>query len=359
MLKDTIIAEMKIALLTIWREKNYGAELQAYATIKILQQLGHEVEMIDIRLSDCAHLNWKGHIGRFISQLGPSHKKFCEFWGKHIPTTKRYKTLKEIQAHPPTADIYIVGSDQVWNPKLTKEFATLYFLNFGNDNVKRISYASSFGMDTWNFPHLQEEIKCLLDKFDCVTCREDSGVKILKEEFGVIADHVIDPTLLLENYSELIGETRERNTLVYYPLTVDPELEAYSLKIAKQLNLEPVNNKHCTTLFGFAEWNRVSISEWVKNIAEARFVITRSFHGMVFSILYKRQFAVLAGSHGRNTRLTSLLKILGIEDRFFNSIEDMNNAKPWTKEIDYMIVYPKLLKIREESIDVLKNGIGL
>jgi exopolysaccharide biosynthesis predicted pyruvyltransferase EpsI len=136
-------------------------------------------------------------------------------------------------------------------------------------------------------------------------------------------------------------------------------LEAYSLKLAKELNLQPVNNKFCTSVLGFAEWDRVSIAEWVKNIAEAKFVITRSFHGMVFSILHKRQFAVLAGSHGRSTRLTSLLKILGIEDRFFSSIEDLNNAKPWTKEIDYTTVYPKLIEIREQSINILKKSIGL
>lgn len=350
---------MKIALLTIWREKNYGAELQAYATVKVLQQLGHDVEMIDIRLSDCSHPNWKGRIGRFISQLGPSHKKFCSFWNKHIPTTKRYKSLKEIQANPPQADIYIVGSDQVWNPKLTKEFTTLYFLNFGDKNVKRISYASSFGTDKWNYTDLKEEVKSLLDRFSHVTCREDSGVEILKKEFGVIANQVVDPTLLLEDYQELTGETTERDTLVYYPLSTDPELEAYSQTLAKELNLEPVNNKQSTAMLGFAEWDRVSIAEWVKNIAEAKFVVTRSFHGMVFSILHKRQFAVLAGSHGRSTRLTSLLKILGLEDRFFNSIEELNNAKPWTKEIDYKIVYPKLLEIREQSINTLKESIGL
>lgn len=350
---------MIIALLTIWREKNYGAELQAYATIKVLQQLGHDVEMIDIRLSDCSHLNWKGNIGRFISQLGPSHKKFCNFWNKHIPTTKRYKSIKEIQANPPQADVYIVGSDQVWNPKLTKEFSTLYFLNFGNNNVKRISYASSFGTDKWNFPNLKEDVKILLNRFSHVTCREDSGVKILEEEFGVTAEHVLDPTLLLDNYSDLTGQTTERETLVYYPLSTDHELETYSHKLAEELNLIAVNNKFCTTILGFAEWDRVSIAEWVKNIAEAKFVVTRSFHGMVFSILHKRQFAVLAGNHGRSTRLTSLLKILGIEDRFFNSIEELDNAKPWTKKIDYSKATPILDKLRKESLNILKRSINL
>ncbi len=350
---------MKIALLTIWREKNYGAELQAYATIKALQQMGHDVEMIDIRLSDCSHPNWKGRIGRFLSLFGPSHRKFCNFWKTNIPTTRRYKSIKEIQANPPKADIYLVGSDQVWNPQLTKEFSALYFLNFGNANVKRISYASSFGTDTWKFPELKDETRRLLERFNHVTCREDSGVKILKEDFGIEATQVIDPTLLLENYKDLTGETQDKDTLVYYPLSHDPELEEYSVSLAKRLGLTAINNKQSSTILKIAEWDRVSIAEWVRNIAEAKFVVTRSFHGMVFSILHKRQFAVLAGKHGRSTRLTSLLRILGIEDRFFNSIEEMNNTKPWTKEIDYKIAYPKLLEIREQSINTLKESIGL
>lgn len=350
---------MKVALLTIWREKNYGAELQAYATIKVLQQLGYDVRMIDIRLSDCSKPNWKGCVTRFISQFGPSHKKFCSFWKEHIPTTNRYKNIKEIQANPPEADIYIVGSDQVWNPELTKEFATLYFLNFGNDSVKRISYASSFGTNEWKFPDLKEDVKKLLFRFNHITCREDTGVQILKEEFGLDAAQVIDPTLLLENYRNLIGETIERDTLVYYPLSTDSELEEFSIKLAKDLDLEPINNKFTTKLLGVIEWDRVSIGEWIKNIVEAKFVITRSFHGMVFSILHKRQFAVLSGKNGRSTRLMSLLKTLGIEDRLFNNVEELNNARPWLNKIDYTVVYPKLLKLREYSLSILKDSIEL
>ena len=348
---------MKIALLTIWREKNYGAELQAYATIKVLQQMGYDVEMIDIRLSDCSRPNWKGRVGRFISLFGPSHRKFCNFWKKNIPITKRYKNIKEIQANPPKADIYLVGSDQVWNPQLTKEFALLYFLNFGDTNVKRISYASSFGTEKWNFSKLKEKIKELLERFDYVSCRENSGVQILKEEFGIDAKQVLDPTLLLDNYEDLTGELHEKETLVYYPLHDDPELETFSQKLAHKMKLKAINNKYSTKVLGTFEWDRVSIAEWIKNIAEAKFVITRSFHGMVFSILYKRQFAVLAGKNGRSTRLTSLLKLLNLEERFFNSFEEMTNAKPWTKEIDYNRVTPILNNIRKESLDILKKSI--
>ena len=348
---------MKIALLTIWHEKNYGAELQAYATIKVLQQLGHDVEMIDIRLSDCAKFNIKGRIGNFLSKFGPSHHKFCSFWKKYIPTTRRYKTLSSLQKNPPIADIYMVGSDQVWNPMLTKDFATLYFLNFGGIGVKRISYASSFGTPEWKFPELKNEITNLLRRFSSVTCRERSGVEILKREFNINAFNVIDPTLLLGDYSDLIGSISEKNTLVYYPLSSDPELENFSKKIAKEIGLIPINNKFYTTILSTVEWDRISISEWVKNIAEAKFVLTRSFHGMVFAIMHNRQFAVLAGADGRGTRLKNLLQQIGLENRFYTNIHDLEIAKPWDKQIDYKRINPLILKLRKESLEILMNSI--
>lgn len=345
---------MRIALLTIWREKNYGAELQAYATVKLLQQMGHEVKMIDIRLSDFPRLNWKGRLAGLVSTLGPAHHKFCEFWKKNIPTTNRYRSIKAIQKNPPQADVYIVGSDQVWNPDVTLKFAELYFLNFGGDEIKRISFASSFGTEKWNFPELSNNVKKLLDKFSNLFCREDSGVRILQEEFGLEAKQVLDPTLLLENYKELIGDVCEREILTYYPLSADPELESYACLIARELGLEAVNANYCTRFLGKIEWNRPSVAEWIRSIASAKFVITRSFHGMVFSILHKRQFAVVASRNGRGTRLVSLLKQLGLEDRFYDNLDEMNEAKPWLVEIDYTSVTSRLIKIRENSIELLR-----
>ena len=98
---------MKIALLTIWHEKNYGAELQAYATIKVLQQLGHDVKMIDIRLSDMGKPSLGGRISLLVESISPNHRKFEYFWKSYIPTTQRYTSIEELQANPPEADIYI------------------------------------------------------------------------------------------------------------------------------------------------------------------------------------------------------------------------------------------------------------
>lgn len=350
---------MNVALLTIWREKNYGAELQAYATIKVLRQLGHDVKMIDIRLSDIRPISLKGYFARPIILISPCHRKFCRFWEKHIPTTRRYHTVNELKENPPIADVYMVGSDQVWNPDITKAFSQLYFLDFGSDDVKRISYASSFGNGQWQRPMLKDRVQRLIKRFEYVSCREVSGVAILRDVFDVSAQSVIDPTLLLDDYSELTGEIREKPTLVYYPLTTDVELCDYATNLAKRLCLKPVNNKQCSYLFGRIEWDRVGIEEWVRNIAETQFVITRSFHGMIFSVLFNRQFAILAGRYGRSARLTDFMDRLGLSNRYFASFNELETAQPWLHPIDYTRPNAIVQQLRKESLDYLNKALTL
>lgn len=204
---------MDIALLTIWHVQNYGAELQSYATIKILEKLGYHVKMINIRLADCSHPNLKGKMSSFLSSFGPGYKKFNDFWTKYIPTTLRYKTIAELQRNPPKADMYIVGSDQVWNPDLTGDFAKLFFLDFGTNKIKRISYASSFGKSEWTHDEIKSDVRKLLLQFSAITCRELSGTELLKKEFSIDAKCVVDPTLLLGDYSELTKSVKESNSL--------------------------------------------------------------------------------------------------------------------------------------------------
>ena len=348
---------MKIALLTIWHELNYGAELQAYATIKAIKKLGHEVEMIDIRLSDSEYKNIKGKIVTALSSMGPCQAKFNSFWKRYIPKTCRYRSIAQLIDNPPIADVYMVGSDQVWNPKITGDFSKLFFLNFGDDKIKRVSYASSFGVDKWEFPELHEEVKTLLSKFEVVSCRETSGVDLLKNTFGVDAALVLDPTLLFSDYVELVGEINAKSTLVYYPLSSEPELVSYSEHLAKKLHLEPINNKRCSYIVEPIVWDRVSIEQWVKNIAEAEFIITRSFHGPAFSLIYQKNFAILASKNNRGTRITNLLNLLGLSDRLFASIEEIDVAEPWEHPVDYCIVNSILNQLRDKSWNILKRMI--
>ena len=345
---------MKIALLTIWHEKNYGAELQAYATVKVLQNLGHKVEMIDIRLSDMEEDSLKHKIASFISMFGQGDRSFNRFWKKYIPTTRRYKNIIDLQNEPPQADVYLVGSDQVWNPDITKDFAKLYFLNFGDKKTYRISYASSFGKETWTHPELVAYVREQFSLFFSVSCREESGIGLLREEFGISAQCVVDPTLLLDDYTELTGLLTETPTLVYYPLSYDEDLESYSVQLAKRLGISAINNNSEELLLGRLPWKRTSIEQWVRNIAQAQFVITRSFHGLVFCLLHQRQFAILASRNGRGDRLVNLLKSVGLEDRFYADTEAIEKDRPWERKIDYSTIEPLIVQNRKSSLDFLK-----
>ena len=178
---------MRIALLTIWHVGNYGAELQAYATCRILTDLGHDVTIIDFRENESQNESFKSKLARCISSCTLSHFKFSTFWKKYFPNkTRHYHSYEELKANPPEADLYLVGSDQVWNYKITAEKAEAFFLAFGTDKVKRASYASSFGMGEWNASEqLTSVARQMLNKFSAVSCREASGVRILKEKFNI------------------------------------------------------------------------------------------------------------------------------------------------------------------------------
>lgn len=350
---------MKISLITIWHERNYGAELQAYATIKLLQREGHEVELINIRLEDQHTLGIKRVVGNVLRYISPSERDFRKFWDTNFPLSRRYRSLDDLRKNPPLSDCYIVGSDQVWNPSITRDFYPAFFLDFGSNNIKRLSFASSFGTFEWKYPELRDNIKRCLDKFQMITCREESGVNIIRQEFKLDAEQILDPTILLNDYSSITGELEEKDTLVFYPLSEDPELEDYSIKLAHKLHLEHINNKHSEYLLKKIEWKRITISDWVKNIASAKFVITRSFHGTLFSIMFHRQFAVVASKNGKGTRLKNILTILKLQDRYFETINDLDTQKPWEKSIVYDSVDNELRMARDNSFKVINKMLSI
>ena len=334
---------------------NYGAELQAYSTIKALKMLGHDVQMIDIRLSDSRDTNIKSIIAEFISSLGPARKKFEKFWRDNIPVTRRYHSIEQLRESPPEADVYLVGSDQVWNPDITGRFALLYFLNFGEEKIIRGSYASSFGTEMWYSDHLSQEVRPLLDRFSFLGCRELTGVEIMKNTFNLNSTLTLDPTLLFDTYPELTGNISQKETLLFYPLSNDQELKKYAEGVADQLGLKLVNNKETHKLMNRFLWDRVSVEEWVRNIAEAQFVITRSFHGLVFSILYRKPFAIIANNNNRSTRVLNLLSQLGLSDRYYDNFDSCDKAKPWDNPIDYDSVHARLSALRENSLKFLTD----
>lgn len=348
---------MKIALMTIWHVKNYGAELQTYATVKTLKEMGHDVRVIDYRLFQSPKR--KSLIGRFLDfahSISPQNIKFTRFWRKHIPSTKNYLSYNELINDVPDADLYLVGSDQVWNPEITNEKTLAYFLEFVPKEKAKASYASSFGKDKWEAEEaLTQKVNTLLHSYKAVACREKQGVDILKEQFSINATHVLDPTLLHTGYEELTGKIKVRNTLVYYQLASTPALYSFAESKAKELGLTFIDVNKNTKLTSTFMWNRRSVEQWVKAIAESSFVITHSFHGVAMCLVHHRPFVAIYESGNKISRLASLLKIAGLENRLFTSIEEAETSGIWQEEINWNNV-DSLLKVqRDISFEFLHN----
>lgn len=355
---------MRIALLTIWHVGNYGAELQAYATCRILEQLGHEITIIDFRENEHPNETLKNKLARYISSCTLTHYKFSAFWNKYLPKkTRHYHCYEDLVADPPHADLYLVGSDQVWNYKITADKAKAFFLAFGPDKVKRSSYASSFGMNEWNAsPQLTTTAKYMLSKFVAVSCRESSGIKILKDVFNVDGVEVLDPTLLFSEYFGINSHnSKQDGTLAYYPLSLNNELTSFSKDLASELGLRPNNINKKLLITNTIAWNRPSIKQWVNSIARASFVVTPSFHGLAFSLIFRKQFIIVNNNinQERKVRMTDLLQTLSLEDRYFDSIEEAKQSKIWERTIDYDAVSSQLQKMQSSSISYLNKMLQL
>ena len=347
---------MKISILTFSKESNFGASLQCYALCKTLQSMGHRVDIIDIQLPKII-FSWY----TTLLQI-PQDFLFFLFRKKHLNFfTRKYKTTAELKDGQHKSDLYIVGSDQVWNPDITKRLNPLvYFFSFLPDGVRRISYAASFGTDSWLSSSLTEEVKMLLHRFNSVSVREQSGVAICKDTFDIDARLVADPTLLLTSYDEICGKyapQRETNELVYFSFVRNKEEQRIIAKFSKANHLQAIALRSNRSIPGFKQRVYVSVAEWLNSIRYAKIVVTFSFHCMVFCILFHKKFVAVPAKSGRAARQESLLAQLGLSDHFCKDTSDLYKTMEHVihKDIDYAVIDKKIKKMREDSLNFLKE----
>ncbi|QSV13331.1 polysaccharide pyruvyl transferase family protein [Photobacterium ganghwense] len=260
-------------------------------------------------------------------------------------------------------DAFVVGSDQVWRPAYNSSLST-FFLDFLDENdtdTKRISYAASFGVDHCNEYSQEEIIKYsrLLEKFDLVSVREDSAVNLCNDVFKVKAHHVIDPTLLLSqnDYQELINKdslnlSENEGDLMVYVLDKSESKKLIIDTISNRLSLSPF------TVMAHSE-NDVfpPVTKWLKGFSDSKFVITDSFHGVAFSILFNKQFIAI-GNKGRGlARFLSILKLFNLENRLIHSVEGLEKVDLST-QIDYKIVNEILDKERIKASKLINSSLN-
>ena len=205
--------KMKIKLLTFSLGDSFGAIMQAYALSYTLRKMGHEVELFNLTW----YRSFKQQV--YLTVTGVNHR-FSKFRKNYLPDyTKKCKTNVDLYEASKGADLCIVGSDQVWNPQITHKYALNYFFDFLDSDTKRGSYAASFGDIKWNYPEYTIRIQSLLNKFSFISSREETGVDICTNIFNADCAKVVDPTLLLPSYIELLKGKKKKTGIVSFSLS--------------------------------------------------------------------------------------------------------------------------------------------
>jgi hypothetical protein len=361
---------MKIGIITFHAALNVGAVLQAYALETHLTKLGYDVEFIDY--SQNRKINWKSFIAKGI--LKTFNKWQDYFYGKYYAKRNRfnhilkigkskYNTLAELQNNPPKYDIYIAGSDQVWNIGSNKFINEVYFLNFGANSVKRIAYAASLGQG--DVPKLLEEsLKENIIRFDFVSIREKNGLDYIKGLVGNNKEiyHINDPTLLLyrDEYLKLIDIREEPNNfLVSYVLWQFEPIQIKALDYIKtKLGLEHINLRNPDTCIRFSKARNIIVTptQWLNWIYNADFVVCCSFHVVVFALVFHKQFVVITPR--QNARIQSLLAPINMENRIILSFDKENIDSIISKKIDWASVDDYLKKEKQKGISFLNQSLN-
>jgi hypothetical protein len=320
---------MQIGILTQPLRTNYGGILQAYALQTVLQRMGDEVCIINRRPSDiplwkklaiiCKSILLRYILGNkqrpLLPYKKPKQKSIELFIRQYIHQTKPLKSnrilKKEMKKY--NFDAYVVGSDQVWRPRYSPCLSN-YFVDFDNRiNIKKIAYAASFGVDIWEFSEEQTtQCAALIQKFNAVSVREKSGIDLCLRYLKKEAIQLIDPTLLLDksDYIHLVSEAKEavsKGNLMIYILDASDKKMNIINSVTEQLSIQP-----------FVA-SKLSVTQWLRGFMDAKFVVTDSFHGCVFSIIFNKPFLAIANADRGLARFMSLLEMFGLKDRLIYS----------------------------------------
>ena len=360
---------MKVEVITLHRVTNFGSLLQTYATQKSLERLGHQVEVVDFVPEGLSFYRavWpKGHstVKRLIKLLP---LMFCNvmqyamsdsFLRKYINLTQKcYGSYAQLAEDVPVADVYLSGSDQVWNTQNSNPPADLgaYYLAFTGDK-KRVAYAGSFCKDDFS-PEETALVTNWLKEYAAISVREDTALNTLSK-FGLEGVHVVDPTLLLtpEDWKQLCTKKAPKPGYVFiYNLNRNKVLEQAAVAIAKEKGLRVVNFADTFEFVPGAE-NRFGNDplDFINYLSKADYVVTDSFHGTAFSLNFSKQVLSIPAPK-YNCRLESVLRMTGCEDRMFTTVDEA--LEKVEMPIDYAVVQEKLNNARVVSLDYLKEAL--
>ncbi len=353
-----------LGVLGYWAGYNYGSELTNYATYKFLKDNGYKVQMFDIAIAPIHTIYRKPPYF-----LVDPYEKGC--------LHGRFKNKTDLKRINDICNTFISTSDQQLSNGVYEITGKTAALDFITSNKKKIAYAASFGFDKFYGPEFNRAtISHFLKEIDFFSVREQSGVKLAKDAFGVNATFVLDPVFLIDNneYETLIQKSKipdeNKPYLFSYILDFNENNSKFILDLSSKLSLDfvSVTDAHkdyfnippkCKNNINLKR--HVMIEDWLKYIKNCDFYITDSFHGTCLGIILKKQFIVLGNNRGR-TRLESILSLLGLNDRFANNIEEAMAIINKGQLIDYSkienILNNKIAESKEWLLNAIESDIG-
>lgn len=364
----------RIGILTMHRVINYGSALQAWATQELLIKLGSIPTIIDYKFPNKIHRKKRAfrlEFARFILHLFlgfPQHRKafkFHKFQKKYFHLTKQYNTKEALMQDPPIFDIYLVGSDQVWNPKQNMNDTT-FFLDFVPESRKKISFSSSLAQAEIA-PKYSSLIKKYLSSFQGISVREKNGKDLLEKLLNKKVSISLDPTLMLtkDDYQKLACNSNlkinEPYILVYilqyafnpYPFVTKVIQEVHNKLQYKVICLDYSAKQRLHIKNKTMLRDAVGPEDFLSLFINASFVITTSFHGTAFSLNFGIPFYSIINTNHDDDRMYSLLKQCNAEDRAIT----LNSKFSISDKFDYTKIRKKINILRDESIQYLSNKI--
>ena len=379
------MSKKQVLIVTHKLGHNYGGIIQAYALQAYLRQHG-----LEPTTTNFSYNRLKSRLGRPIKDLLkrvihivkpsvsdlPSHYddlvslKTQRFIDAHIQVLNDKQKLSSNVGH--YFDALITGSDQVWRNIYVP--VAKYLFDFADgQKITKLSYAASFGKDDLDEygPELLSHSKQLAQQFDGISVREDSGVELVRQHWGMSAEHHIDPALLLsrDHYAKLVSEdaknlTPNQGKIFAYVLDREGDKGKIIDKVSRELKLKefeilPPKAKNRKQLNNNPELYQLPpVTQWLKGFVDAEFVITDSFHGTAFAIIFNKPFIAIGNKERGLARFTSLLKMFKLENRLVSS------ASQVTKElINQKIDWPKtntiLANEQKRAHQYLSKHLGL
>lgn len=362
---------MRITIITLHRVYNFGSVLQAYATQRIFEKPGHDVEIIDyitpqrtkrrILLgspSNVMNKSFKNIIYR-IAKIGSiilKERTFGAFVRNNLNLTRKYISAEDLVKDPPSADIYVTGSDQVWNSDYNEGVDRGFFLDFLPEECCRVAFVASFGKTQLDAEEIALTTK-YLRRYNAISVREESALKIVSDLGIEDAVWLIDPTLQIpkeewltiasprlikKKYLILMLLYNEDNHATEYARKIADEKGLILVKISWEKKRPPLIDKLMT---------HRSPADFLSLFYYADFVVTNSFHGLAFSINFEKPFIIVPRNE-YNSRIESLLKLTGLENRLVSNREQLDVAN---QQIDYMPIRDTLYFERQKALEFINK----